>query len=194
MKKLLEKINKIDLAHKFGLDKQKIALVIIISLLLLYADLNFILKAQRSGLSKSSAEVSKLKNDLGLLDAGLKNMEEVRAKQKVATKSKAKKIIFESQLASLLQDISKIGKANNVKILQIKPSRDPAKASPAQASSSPVLISMDLICGYHNFGKFVNELENNQAFMSVEGFKIEPQAEDDLKQKITLALKTYVKK
>jgi Tfp pilus assembly protein PilO len=194
MKKLLEKINKIDLAHKFGLDKQKIALVIIISLLLLYADLNFILKAQRSGLSKSSAEVSKLKNDLGLLDAGLKNMEEVRAKQKVAPKSKAKKIIFESQLASLLQDISKIGKANNVKILQIKPSRDPAKASPAQASSSPVLISMDLICGYHNFGKFVNELENNQAFMSVEGFKIEPQAEDDLKQKITLALKTYVKK
>jgi len=193
--KLIEKISKINLIEKFALDNKKIALILIASLMLLYLDINFLFKAQMNGFKKSAEELTKTGNDLKILDAGLKNMREVKSKQKnlPENQAKVKKIIFESQLVSLLQDISKIGNANNVKILQIKPSRDTLKA-PAASKFSPVSISLDLICGYHNLGKFINDLENDQAFISVESLKIEAQPDDALRQKVSLILKTYVKK
>lgn len=195
MMKFIEKISKINLIEKFALDNKKIALILIISLAFLYLDINFLLKVQMSGVKKSTEELVRVKNDLKVLDAGLKNMQEVKSRQKNLPKNppKIKKIIFESQLASLLQDISKIGNTNNIKILQIKPSHE-AQKTPAQGKSSPVFISLDLICGYHNLGKFINDLENNQVFISVEELKIEAQPQDVLRQKASLMLKTYVKK
>jgi len=118
MMKLIEKISKINLIEKFALNNKKIALILIISLVFLYLDFNFLFKAQMNGIKKSTGELIRVRNDLKVLDAGLKNMQEVKSKQKNMPKNQAKvkKIIFESQLASLLQDISKIGNANNVKI------------------------------------------------------------------------------
>ncbi len=195
MMKLIEKINRINLIEKFALDNKKIVLILIISSVLLYLDINFLFKAQMNGVKKSGVELVRVKNDLKNLEIGLRNMQDVKSRQKNLSqdKVKAKKIIFESQVALLLQDISKIGNANNIKILQIKPSREAQKVS-AQGKFSPVSISLDLICGYHNLGKFINALENNQAFISVEGLKIEAQPQDVLRQKVSLMLKTYVKK
>ena len=53
---------------------------------------------------------------------------------------------------------------------------------------------MDLSAGYHQLGKFINELENAQVFVIVQELKIEPQPGNYLKQKAALTLKTYVKK
>ena len=147
-----------------------------------------------NGVKKSADGIVKLKNDLKALDLGLKNMQALKLQQKNLPPVKAKKIIFDSQLASLLNDISKIGNANNVTILQIKPSRDTQKSGAAAPKFSPVSISLDLICGYHNLGKFINDLENNQTFISIESLKIEARPEEVLKQRVSLTLKTYVKK
>lgn len=193
MIKLIEKIKKINLIERFALDSKKIVLILIITTMVLYLDFNFLLKAQMNWLKKSTTEIAKLKNDFKALELGLKNMQVVKSQQKNLAQSKAKKIISDFELASLLQDISKIGNANNVRILQIKPSREIQKPS-ASLKLSPVFINLDLICGYHNLGKFINDLENSQTFISVESFKIEARPEEVLKQKVSLTLKTYVKK
>jgi Tfp pilus assembly protein PilO len=193
MIKLIEEIKKVNLIEKFALDNKKIVLILIISTMFLYLDFNFLLKAQMNWAKKSADGMVKLKNDFKVLDFGLKNMQDMKSQQKNLSQGKAKKIIFDYQLASLLQDISKIGNANNVRILQIKPSRDTQKAA-ASLKFSPVSISLDLICGYHNLGKFINDLENSQTFISVESFKIEARPEEVLRQRVSLTLKTYVKK
>ena len=193
MIKLIEKIKKINLIEKFALDSKKIVLILIISSMFLYLDFNFLLKAQMSGLKSLKEGVVKLNNDFKGLDLGLKNMRNAKSQPKSLPPSKAKIVISDYQLASLLQDISKIANTNNVEILQIKPSRETGKAA-AALKFSPVSISLDLICGYHNLGKFINALESNQAFISIESFKIEARSGDALKQRVSLILKTYVKK
>ena len=190
--KIIEKINKINLIERFSLDNQKITLIVILSIAFLYVDFNFLLKGQLASNSKSKAELVKIINDLKALDAGLKNMEAVKASQQGGLKVQEKMVIFESGLTTLLHDISKLANANNVRILQIKPLRDSQKK--AVGKFVPVLINMDLICGYHNFGKFINQLENNQVLISVENFKIELQPQDTLRQKVSLTIKTYVRK
>lgn len=190
--KIIEKINKINLIERFSLDNQKITLIVILSIAFLYVDFNFLLKGQLAANSKSKAELVKIINDLKALDAGLKNMEALKAGQHGGLKVQEKMIIFESGLTTLLHDISKLANANNVRILQIKPLRDSQKI--AIGKFTPVLINMDLICGYHNFGKFLNQLENNQVLISVENFKIELQPQDTLRQKVSLTIKTYVRK
>ena len=193
MIKLLEKIKNIDLINKFALDDKKITLILIITIMFLYLDFTYLLKAQMSWSKKSAEGIVKLNNDFKALDLGLKNMQEIKLQQKNFSQSKAKKIIYDSQLASLLQDISKVGNANKVKILQIKPSHETQKGA-ASSKFSAVLINLDLLAGYHDLGKFINDLENNPTFISVESFKIEAQPGDALKQKVSLTLKTYVKK
>ncbi|MBN2831386.1 MAG: type 4a pilus biogenesis protein PilO [Candidatus Omnitrophica bacterium] len=192
MSKLIEKINKLNLTERFSLDNKKIALIAIIGMLVLYIDFNFLLKSQMAAADKSKAEVVKISNDLKVLDAGIQSMQAAKAAQKSAPKAKGKKIIYEPELTALLHDISKLANANNVRILQIKPIRDTQKAPSGKLT--PVAINMDLICGYHNFGKFINSLENNQAFMAIESFKIEAQPQDALRQKVSLTVKTYVRK
>ena len=76
-------------------------------------------------------------------------------------------------------------------ITQIKPAYELQKTA---VKFSPFLINLDLIAEYHNFGKFINTLENNEFLIVIESFKIEAQAKDPLRQKITVTLKTYVEK
>ncbi|OQB16564.1 MAG: Pilus assembly protein, PilO [Candidatus Omnitrophica bacterium ADurb.Bin205] len=190
MKNLIEKINKLNLMERFSLDNKKLTLIFIVSAMVIYLDFNFLLKNQASSSARMGKEITRIKNDMKALDTGLKKMQEARA-VKAGPKVKSKKVIFEPELPALLNDISKLANFNNVRITQIKPARDLQK-SPAKFS--PVLISMDIIGGYHNFGRFINSLENNEVLMSVEGFKIEPLPKDPLRQKIAVTVKTYVRK
>lgn len=194
MIKLIEGLKKINLIERFNLDNKKITLILIISVMILYLDLNFLLKAQMSGIKKSAEGVIKLKNDFKALDLGLNNMQAAKGQQKNLSKGNVKKAISEFQLPSLLQDISKTANINNVRILQIKPTREVQKAGANGNKLSPVSISLDLVCGYHNLGKFINDLENNQTFIAVENFKIDASPDSSLKQKVNLTLKTYVRK
>lgn len=190
MANLIEKLNKLNLMEKFSLDNKKLALIFIVSLMVIYLDFSFLLKNQMASSNRLTKEITKISNDIKALNIGLKAMQAEGGK-KVKVKAKEKKILFEADLTSLLNDISKIGNFNNVRIVQIKPARELQKTP---AKFSPVLINMDLVGGYHNFGKFINSLENNEVFMSVESFKIEPQSKDPLRQKINVTIKTYVRK
>jgi len=192
MNKIIERINKLNLIERFSLDNKKIILIFIVSLALLYFDCNFLLKGQMAGIAKSKSEIIKISNEFKALDAGLKNMQAVKSGTGKNFKARDKKIIFESELVSLMHDISKLANVHNVRILQIKPTREAQKA--VAVKFAPVLINMDLICGYHNLGMFINGLENSQVFISAESFKIEPQPQDPLRQKVSLSVKTYVRK
>ncbi|MDI6605882.1 MAG: hypothetical protein QME65_01900, partial [Candidatus Omnitrophota bacterium] len=89
-------------------------------------------------------------------------------------------------------------KNNAVELIQMKPSRQNSPAAKDKVAKTekftPILIKLDILCGYHELGHFINDLENNPVFMAVEDLKITPQQKDYFKQKVELALKTYVEK
>lgn len=197
---LADKIKNIKILNQPELNNKKtILMAFLVSAIILYIDVNLVFKAQIKGFNKSGLEITRLTKDLDNLKIEAKKIRELESKQPLPkTGLKAKRIISESQFSSLLQDISKSAINNQVRILQIKPSRKAASASQENKSRvpdkfTPVLISLELSGGYHNLGKFINGLENLESFVKVQEIKIEPQENDPLNQKISLSLVTYVK-
>ncbi|MFA5004863.1 MAG: type 4a pilus biogenesis protein PilO [Candidatus Omnitrophota bacterium] len=180
-------------------EKQKKILIIIVCVVILYVDFSYILKAQTQGLNGITPKITRLKNDLNNLNRDLNNMRALKSKQPLGEEKAAVKsatIIPESQIIDLLQNISELANKSDVKISQIRPSREAGGQKPLETIDKyiPLFINLEVICDYHSFGKFVNALENARIFMAVQEFKIQAQSPDYMRQKITLVLRTYVTK
>ena len=180
-------------------ENQKKILIIIVCVIILYVDFNYLLKAQTKNLNSIAPKISRLKNDLNNLTRDLNNMRELKKKQASSVQKaiiKSTRVISETQIIDLLQDISDLANKNNVKITQIRPLREVpgAKLTLGSEKFLPLFIHLELVCDYHNLGRFINQLENAQVFMVVQEFKIQAQPADYLKQKVMLVLRTYVNK
>ena len=177
------------------LDNKTILLIILVWLIIICITFSFLIKLQLATIRAVTGKIIRLEKDTDALTKNLALMQQEKIKQK--TVSKAKKIIPEEEVSLLLQDISNIANKHNVKIMELKPSKESkakeTKATPT-AELTPILITLDLFCSYHNLGSFINDLENAEVFMAVEELKITPQQADYFKQRVSLVLKTYVKK
>lgn len=183
-----------DFLAQIQLDKKKIILILAISAIIAVVDIAFVIKLQIKGLSSVSAKAAKLDHDLKDLSKDLALMQQAQKRPVVA--KKVKKIISEADIPSLLQDIDTIAKNNKVKILQITPgSADVSKDNKSAIGNFiPVFVSLELNCGYHNLGAFINEMENHEKFIAVEALKITPITGNYQQERADLVLKTYVKK
>lgn len=181
---------------KFKLDNKKILLIVLAAIVIAYIDFVSLIKVQLEGIKVVSPKIARLKEDINSFNRELAASKQIKQEKQEGV-LKAKVIISDQQIPSLLQEISRLANKNQVKILQIRPSKElkakDDKAVPA-AEAAPVSIILDVICGYHNFGLFLNELENSKYFIAAEEMKMIPQSEDYFMQKVSLTLKTYVKK
>lgn len=185
--KIITKIN--------SLDKQKIILIILVCAVIIYIDFAFILQAQFKGVKSVGGKILKLNKDIVALSQDLAVMQKTQATQAgKSSAQKAKTIISEHDLSSLLENISSIANKVNVRIMQIKPSRDLKDSDSKSGNAVPVLITMELLSGYHNLGKFINDIENSDVLISIDELKILANAKDPLLQNVNLTLRTYVQK
>jgi len=178
------------------LDKQKKILIVIFAVFIAYVDTSYILKAQMAGLKSLTPKVARLEKDLKNLNRDLENMRIAKGKPalEAAKANRSSRIITENQISGLLQDISSSANQFDVKIIQIRPLRETGKSVIPGDKFASILINLDLICDYHNLGKFINSLENSPVFMGVAELKISTRIPDYLKQKATLVIRTYVSK
>lgn len=179
------------------LDKQKRVLIIIFCVFIVYVEANYILKAQITGLKSLNPRIAHLEKDLKNLNRDLEDMRALKgnpALEAGKAANRAVRIINESQISGLLRDISSEANKFDVRIIQIRPGRETGKSLIAGDKFTPTLINLDLICDYHNLGKFINSLENSPVFMGVAELKISTRTPDYLKQKVSLVIRTYVSK
>jgi len=182
------------------LDKQKKILIVLFFVLISYVDLAYILKAQKSGLDRLNTKVKRLSSDLATLSVGLETMRVSQSKkdlltQKTKATNKTMQLLPEEQISGLLQDISNESNKFNVSIIKMNPSREAKNASDIAGDKlKPLYINLDLVCNYHELGKFINALENYPIYMVVAELKILTQMTNYMKQKAVLVLKTYVTK
>ncbi len=192
--------------NNIQLNKQKRIIIVIFFVLIAYLDSRYILKAQRTGLSRLDTKIAKLNTDLANLNAGLETMRLAKIKPGLSAQNKATgsfRILAESQISELLQEISTAANKFNIKITQLRPIRQAQKDKSTKqkdksaislAKLTPLLINLEMICDYHNLGRFIQALESSPVFMGVEELEISTQLPDYMKQKVTLVLKTYVAK
>ncbi len=183
-------------------DKKRLILIALAAVIFIYVDYITLFKFQTKAVASVNAKIAKSRKDLVELNKNLALMQETgKGKEK-----KIKRIISEEQLSLLLNEIENVARKNNVRITQIKAVKDPEKKKgkqPPKGEKSPPkvekgpnykLIPLDLSCSYHDFGRFLNELENMESFISVGEMKIKANPEDMLKQDVNLVLKAYVKR
>jgi len=190
MIKLLNKLEKLEL------DKKKISSIILVCLILIYMDLSFLMRRQIQGIKILGSNIIKLKKDTDALTRELAEIEDLKRKQtgiEPVGFLKNKKILSEEQMPSFLGYLSETANKNNIKITQIKPIKE-QKASKDVSKFTPLVVALDLFCGYHHLGSFINDLENAESFIAVQEMSITPNPKDYFHQEVRLMLKTYVEK
>ena len=188
-----------NLLNNLQLDKNKIFIIILVFIVLIYLDFTFVIGRQLQNIKNIQPKIVKLKKDLDSLNGDLAKIQELKNKQVETNQkpnSKVRKIISDPQIVSLLQNISEVAKRDGVQIMQIKSSKEsqPKQEKVPADKFTPLVITLDLMSDYHHFGKFINDLENSQTFIAVQSLKINSQQPDYIKQRISLVLKTYVTK
>lgn len=179
-------------------DKQTLALLVIVSVLIVYLDFSFIISKQFSGIRRMEPNLVTLRNSLGILTKDLNQMRASRALlgQAAKTTSAVKKVITEQDLPSVLQNIFTIAAENKVKISKISPQKEASdtKRLKSPAGLKPYFISLEFDCGYDNLVKFLDSLYNAEVFMAGQNMSVVPGKEGFLAQKVELSLRLYVKK
>lgn len=179
------------------LDKKSKLVIVLFCLGIILLDSAFLIRVQMRGVSVISPKVAKLKKDLDELNRNLFAMQDLKNKQAVISRSKAKKIISQDQVALLLENISSAANDCGVKIIQMKPSREALGKGEKVAGAEnllPLSITMDLTCAYHDLGKFLSGLENGDYFVSVQNIRIRGTDQNSVTQAVSLGLRAYVTK
>lgn len=198
IKDMASLISKLNLNRE--LDRNKIILIIIASLFLAYLDFSLLIQLQSRGVSALRPKIVKLNKDIADLSKDLSAIKELEQNKSLSSKQKglarAKKIIHEEDLPLLLQDITDTANKANIKIMQIRPSKDPKAKEETVAGVKiiPVTITLNFSCGYHSLGNFISAIENSDKFMLAQEIKILTGKESYLAQEVALTIKAYVKK
>jgi len=185
------------------MNNKKLILIALLAVFFLYADYTFVLQPRLKNINSLSAKISKRRADIGSLSKDLAKLEEAKRKAKEAGNdipAKSKSILSDADIPLLLNEISAIANNFQIKIMQIKPVKEivkdakGAKTKPAKARNfTAELITLELTGDYHDFGKFLNTLEDNKVLLIAEDCKISPLQGNYLQQNIKLVLRTYVK-
>jgi len=190
-------MNLLDKLNGLKLDNKKIALIVIVCVLIFYADFMFIFKLQLKGINATSPKITKIKKDMASLSKELSQMQDLQLLQKGRPEAaKHKEIISEDKILLLLQEISDLANKNKIKVIQINTSKQ-AKAQEETVAGEKllsVLIVLDLSCDYHALGNFLNALEDSSQYTELQDMKILRDARNYLLENASLVLKAYVKK
>lgn len=192
------KVNVNDLIKKIPIKNNKVLiLIVLVSVVIFYLDYSFVLRLQLQSINKINSNIVNKKKNVGTLHKELAEVQDLKAKRLSQGKEpvRIKKFINEERMPLLLKEISDIANKNQVRINQIKLSKGLAQDSKQLKLEKffCVLIALDLTAEYHKAGSFLNDLEENETYFSVEEIKITPNANDLFHQGVKLVLKTNVK-
>jgi len=170
LSKISSAVEKID-------DKNRYYVFVGILLLVLLLDYFLLMSPQLSALRKISPEINilatdikKAKEDMAKLDSykmDLQRMNEKFAEANLKVKSRA-------EISTILEYIANVASETGVKIDQIMPDtiNQELLTENKQRKYFNLPIYMEARSGYHNFGRFLNKIEQNDVSLRIGTFTI----------------------
>jgi type IV pilus assembly protein PilO len=139
-----------------------------------------------------SRNLKTARRDIASLEQFRKRLDTLQEKIALA----GERIAREEEMPVVLENISQTAKQSNLKITQLKPSREEEKVVAITPTGViyelPVMV--EARCGYHQLGNFINQLENGKTLVSVSGLQILPSLGDSTHHNVKLVLSTYILK
>lgn len=175
--------------------KQMLVVIAGVSFILIVLYLNFILIPQVGGVFGGIMRMSKAQSDLRSAQTDVARIPKIKQsiasfEEKVNTYEKM--LPAQQEIPSLLENLSNMAKDSSIKIVGITPvSVKEEKLNKDQIyKEQPILISAK--SGYHELGKFLNNLENSDRFMKVADIQIKSSPAAPKKHDVELLVLTYI--
>lgn len=146
---------------------------------------------QLMNMSKVLSETNEKKKILSDLDLGIKNYTALELEYESLNSAYTdfiRRLPLQREFPVFLELLSKLARENDVKIIAMEPQKvvdDPTLFF----VKIPVLI--DAYAGYHDLGKFINELEYSSKLMKIDKIKISNADVGQNKQQVFLAVQTF---
>jgi len=169
-------------------NKNLVPVILVISVFLIL-DFSFVLSAQLKNYKNTSLKVKKLNSAIKAFQNDYLLMQKTGGKQK----EQMFKTVQENDLSGFMEEIASLAHQNNIEISQIKPQRE-TKANTSLAGFIPYLFYLNINSDYWSLLRFIKDLEDHHAVISIEELDISQNPRDILKHSISLTLKVYVKK
>jgi len=178
------------------LEDNKQLVIGLIILLILLVDYCLILRPQLGLVFKMNRKNSTLSKNLKLAKQDIAAIEQFKKKLALLKEKGVltnERISPEEEIPLILENISQNAKQANLKITQLRPSREEEKmvASNQEGKIYRLPILIEAHCGYHQLGSFINKLENGKIFISIAGLDISPNPDDSLHHNAKLVAETY---
>ena len=148
-------------------------------------------------LSSISGETRKLNADINLVNTRIKQLDQKtteidKLKKELAAYSKG--LPNKKEIPEFLEDLSSIAKASKVKILSITPSELKSVEAGGDVSKYYLEMPIDITAksGYHQLGKFINNLEKGERFVTIKDLRIQYDSRVPRMPNIKITLRTYV--
>lgn len=163
----------------------------------LVIDFFLLMQFQLSNLRSLNPKLATLSQDLKLARTNIKQMasfqNEIR-QLTVKNQEMNSKIKSKEEIPLVLESISRLASKYGVVIDQIIPNTNSEevvmKNNDGQYLAIPVKV--EAYSGYHNFGRFLNQLENEEKFFTISDFSIIGNTQDAVHHSISLTLRILI--
>jgi len=175
---------------------QKLIIYGILTLCLIIANYTLLFKPTLTSVRQTIPEVRTLQNRLVTAKNSITNIPRFKVQIEEMQKRVAvhqNKFSTKQDMSSILKGLSDTAKDTDVKIIAIKPY--PAAENnnqPSSAGYKKFPISVKASCGYHQLGKFLNELENADTLIRVSDIRIANDSNEDLHHQVYLLVNTFI--
>jgi Tfp pilus assembly protein PilO len=145
-------------------------------------------------------EVARVESQLDKAELSINRMPTIQ-KEIEELKSKvsfySNKLPKEEEFPAILENLSNMAQNAGVKIIKIRPIKNFLTLS--TESVHPEIyrqeeVSIDALCGYHQLGTFIAELENAERFMEVSHIRVESTKLSPKRHNVQLIVKTFILK
>ncbi len=144
-----------------------------------------------------NSQIAVLEKDLIQAKTDIQREEEYHQKVKRLRKKMAQvgnRILSIEEIPIIMENLSVLAQKNDVRINQIMPMRNALEEilenEEGRYYSLPIMINAR--AGYHDTGRFINDLENDELFMSITGLDIASNAENMRLHSIRMTVKSFV--
>ncbi len=167
-------------------------------LLIFLGDYFLIMKPfQVNNLLSINPKITVLRKDLKQARIDIKRIAQYRRQVRELRQRMKKignRILQTEEIPVILEEISLLARKNDVRINQIMPMKDSMEEvldnKEGTYYSLPILISAK--AGYHNLGRFINQLEQDKIFMSITGLDIAGNVDNPRLHTICITIKAFI--
>ena len=178
-------------------EKNPYYLVVGLIVVILIVDYFCVMQFQLNTVGSLGSRIATLSQELETTETNIQRMSQYqieveRLREKLERMSG--KIRTREEVPLLLENISRIANKHAVQIEQIMP--DKTEGEPILQNSDgeyfSIPVSIEARAGYHDFGRFLNELERDGDFFRVPEFVIAASSDDPMRHAIKLMINAIV--